>query len=84
MFSLTAVGGFCRTAGFFRSAQFLNTDHRLLVATLRLQLKSRRKALSMPRLDVSRLQDEVVVNDFACELGGRLGDCLLVGAQGRC
>ena len=57
----------------FRSAQFLNTDHRLLVATLRLRLKSRRMAPSMPRLDVSRLRDEVVANDFAHELGVRLG-----------
>ena len=57
----------------FRSAQFLNTDHRLLVATLRVRLKSRRLAPSKPRLDVSRLQDAAVANEFACELRDRLG-----------
>ena len=35
-----------------RSAQFLNTDHSLVVATLKLQLKSRRMVPSQPRLDV--------------------------------
>ena len=34
------------------SAQFLNTDHRLVVATLKLQLKSGRMVPSQPRLDV--------------------------------
>ena len=33
-----------------RSAQFLNTDHRLVVATLKLQLKSRRMVPAQPRL----------------------------------
>ena len=34
------------------SAQFLNTDHRLVVATLKLQLQSRRMVPSQHRLDV--------------------------------
>ena len=38
----------------FRSAQFLNTDHRLVVATLKFQIQSRRMVPSEPRL--SRLQ----------------------------
>ena len=42
----------------FRSAQFLNTDHSLVVATLKLQLKSRRMVPSQPRLDVGKLEDE--------------------------
>ena len=48
---------------------FLDTDHHLLVATLRLRLKSVRKAPSTPRLDVSRLRDEVVATDFTRERG---------------
>ena len=39
-----------------RSAQFLNTDHRLVVATLKLQLKSGRMVPSQPRLDVGKLK----------------------------
>ena len=42
----------------YRGAQFLNTDHRLVVATLKLQLKSRRMVPSQPRLDVGKLKDE--------------------------
>ena len=42
----------------YRSAQFLNTDHRLVVATLKLQLKSRRMLPSQPRLDVDEFRDK--------------------------
>ena len=42
----------------YRSAHFLNTDHRLVVATLKLQLKSRRMVPSQPRLDVGKLKDD--------------------------
>ena len=42
------------------SAQFLNTDHRLAVATLKLHLKSRRMVSSQPRLDLGKLKDERV------------------------
>ena len=38
----------------YRWAQFLNIDHRLVVATPKLQLKSRRMAPSQPRLDVCK------------------------------
>ena len=48
----------------YRSAQFLNTDHRLVVATLKLQLESRRMVPSQPRLDVSKLKDEMVAEEF--------------------
>ena len=44
----------------YRSAQFLNTDHRLVVATLNLHLKSRRMVPSQPRRDVGKLKDERV------------------------
>ena len=37
----------------YRSVQFLNTDHRLIVATLKLHLKSRRMVPSQPRLDLA-------------------------------
>ena len=48
----------------YRSAQFLNTDHRLVVATLKLHLKSRRMVPSQPRLDVGK--------EFANKLSGDL------------
>ena len=55
----------------FRSAQFLNTDHRLLVATLKLRLKSSRLAPSQPKLDVSQLREGSVATEFATKLGGQ-------------
>ena len=42
------------------SAQFLNADHRLVEATLTLQLKCRRMVPSKQRLDVGKLKDERV------------------------
>ena len=62
----------------FRSAQFLNTDHRL-VETLKLQLKSWRMVPSQPRLDVGKLKDERVAEEFANRLSGDLGS---LGALG--
>ena len=56
-----------------QSAQFLNTDHRLVVATLKLHLKSRRMVPSQPRLDVGKLMDERVAEEFANRLRGDLG-----------
>ena len=55
------------------SAQFLNTDHRLVVATLKLQLKSRRMVPSQTRLDVGKLKDERVAEEFANKLSGDFG-----------
>ena len=57
----------------YRSAQFLNTDHRLEVATLKLQLKSRRMVPSQTRLDVGKLKDERVAEEFVNRLSGDLG-----------
>ena len=57
----------------YRSAQFLNTDNRLLVTTLKLQLKSGRMVPSQPRLDLGKLRDERVAEEFANRLSGDLG-----------
>ena len=57
----------------YRSAQFLNTDDRLIVATLKLHLKSRRMAPFQPRLDVGKLKDERVAEEFSNRLSGDLG-----------
>ena len=58
----------------YRSAQFFNTDYRLAVATVKFQLKSRRMVPSQPRLDVGRLEDERVAEEFANKLSGDLVD----------
>ena len=57
----------------YRSAQFLNTDHRLVAATLKLQLKSGRMVPSQPRLHVGKLKDERVAEEFANRLSVDLG-----------
>ena len=55
------------------SAQSLNTDQRLVVATLNLQRKSRRMVPSQPRKDVGKLKDERVAEEFANRLSRDLG-----------
>ena len=57
----------------YQSAQFLNTDHRLVVVTLKLQLKSSRMVPSQPRQDVGKLKDERVAEELANRLSGDLG-----------
>jgi len=57
-----------------QSAQFPNTDNRLVAATLKLQLKSRRMVPSQPQLDVDKLKDERLAEEFANRLSGDLGD----------
>ena len=47
-----------QTCRVHRSAQFLNTTHRIGVANLKLQLISTRMVPSQPRLDVGKLKDE--------------------------
>ena len=47
------------------SAQFLNSDHRLVITSLKLQLKSKRIGPSRPRLEVGKLEDERVAEEFA-------------------
>uniref|UniRef100_A0A8C4QJ79 Uncharacterized protein n=1 Tax=Eptatretus burgeri TaxID=7764 RepID=A0A8C4QJ79_EPTBU len=56
----------------YQSAQFLNTNHRLVEATLKLHLKSRRMLPSQRRLDVGKLKDERVAEEFANRLSGDL------------
>ena len=56
----------------YRSAQFLHTDPRFVVATMKLQLKSQRMVPSQPRLDVGNLKDERVAAEFASRLSGDL------------
>ena len=57
----------------YRSAQFLNSDHRLVKATLKLQPKSKRMVPSQPRLDVGKLKDDRVAEEFANRPSGDLG-----------
>ena len=69
------VDGRCRmiqNCRVYRSAQFLKTNHRLVVATLKLQPKSRRMVPSQPRLDVGKLKNERVAEEFANRLSGDL------------
>ena len=49
----------------YRSAQFLNSDHRLVGTTLKLHVKSRRMVPFQPRLDVGKLKEERVAEE--CE-----------------
>ena len=51
----------------------LRNTLRLVVATLKLQLKSRRMVPSQVRLDVGKLKDERVAEEFANRLNGDLG-----------
>ena len=53
-----------------RSAQFLNTDHRPVAATLKVQLKSGRMVPSQPWLDVGKLKDEREAEEFAKRMSG--------------
>ena len=58
----------------FRSAEFAGTDHRYLVASLKIGLKSRKMAPSnQVRLDVRRLRDESIANVYKQELVESLG-----------
>ena len=60
----------CRVDG---SAQFFTTDHRRVVETLKLQLKSEIMVPSHPRLDVCKLKDERVAEEFVKSLSGDFG-----------
>ena len=57
----------------YRNAQFLNTDYRLVVVTLKLHLTSRRLGPFQPSLDGGKLKDERVAEEFANRLSGDLG-----------
>lgn len=50
----------------FRSAEFFSTDHRLVVATLRMCLRSRKiERSSQTRLDLEKLRDSSISAEFA-------------------
>ena len=66
------------------SAQFFNSNHRLVVATLKLKLKSRRMVPSQPRLDVGKPKDERVAEEFVNRLSGDLGVWVLWGILKSC
>ena len=57
----------------YQSAQFLNADHKLVVATLKLQLKYGRMVPVQPWLDVGKLKDERVAEEFVNRLNGDFG-----------
>ena len=57
----------------YRSAQFLKTNHRLVVATLKLQLKSRRMVPFEPWLNVGKLKYEKIAEEFVNRLSQDLG-----------
>ena len=57
----------------YRTTQFLNSDHRLVVATLKMQLKSWKMVPSQHKLDVGKLKDERVAEEFANRMSGDLG-----------
>ena len=54
------------------TAEFLNTDYWLVAVTLKLHLKFRRMVPSQPRLEVGKLRDERVAEEFATRLSGDL------------
>ena len=70
-FDRVLVGGRWRlvqNCRVFRSAEFAGTDQTLLVATLKIRLKSRKIAPSSHvRLDVRRLRDESGARDYRVE-----------------
>ena len=55
------------------SAQFLNIDYRFVVSPLKLQLKSGKIVPSQPKLDVGKLKDERVAEEFTNRLSEDLG-----------
>ena len=60
-----------------RSAEFLNTNYWHAVATLKLHPKSRRMVPSQPRLDVCKLKDKRVPEEFATRLSRNVGVWML-------
>jgi len=72
MLSLMGAGGRFGTA-VDRKTQFLNTDHRLVVAAQKLQLKSGEMVPYQLRLDVGKLMDERVAEESANRLNRDLG-----------
>ena len=71
------VGGRWRlvqNCSIIRSAEFAGTDHRLLAATLKIRLESRKLAQShQVRLDVRRLRGQSIAKEYKRELVESLG-----------
>ena len=56
----------------YRSAEFFNTDHRLVIATLRLRFRCRRaRGQGPPVLDLERLRNQACKSAFAVEIENR-------------
>ena len=75
------IDGHSRMVQNFRvywRAQFLNTNHRV-EATLKLQFKSGSMVPFRPRLDIGKLKDERVAEEFANRLSGDLGGLVTLG-----
>ena len=62
---------FLQNCRVYRSAQFLKNYHRLVVASLKLRLISKRTVSSQPWLDVGMLKDERLSEEFVNRLSGR-------------
>ncbi|GAA6097856.1 craniofacial development protein 2-like, partial, partial [Tachysurus ichikawai] len=52
----------------YRGAELGNTDHRLLVAHLKLKLRANQHTKTLPRLDSSLLSDPNIATDFSCAI----------------
>ncbi|GAA6086232.1 craniofacial development protein 2-like [Tachysurus ichikawai] len=52
----------------YRGAELRNTDHRLLVAHLKLKLRANQHTKTLPRLDSSLLSDSNIATDFSCTI----------------
>ncbi|MCJ8735785.1 hypothetical protein PDJAM_G00251530 [Pangasius djambal] len=52
----------------YRGAELDNTDHRLLVAQLKLKLRANQHTKTQPRLDSSLLSDPNIATNFSCSI----------------
>lgn len=58
----------------FRSAEFFATDHRLVVATLRIHIRSKKiPRCNSPRLHLEKLRDPVCAQEYAVTVSNRFG-----------
>ncbi|GAA6112100.1 transient receptor potential cation channel subfamily V member 1-like, partial [Tachysurus ichikawai] len=53
---------------YWNGAELGNTDHRLLVAHLKLKLRANQHTKTLPRLDSSLLSDPNIAIDFSCAI----------------
>ena len=58
----------------FRSAEFFATDHRLVVATLRIHIRSKKiPRCNFPRLHLEKLRDPTCAHEYAVAVSNRFG-----------